>query len=119
MQTNPITKSVAIVDKHKLMRDILSLEINKNCNDLEVVLDAQSIKEIYHVVKDAQIDAIIIDSIEIDLIPNIKNIAPKTKVIALSANKSEEEKFKAFCFGADKYFEKEVKNVSKNTLPNE
>ena len=27
------------------MRDILSLEINKNCNDLEVVLDAQSIKD--------------------------------------------------------------------------
>ncbi|NTW31372.1 MAG: response regulator transcription factor [Bacteroidetes bacterium] len=103
---------LALVDDHKIVRDgIASLLMYED--KVEVVAEASNAEELLEILKNMEIDIIILDiflpkPVGIELTKIIVKQFPKTKVIILSGNIEEDIVSGAFNAGADGYLPKDT-----------
>ncbi|MFQ5962532.1 MAG: response regulator [Candidatus Methylomirabilales bacterium] len=106
---------IVIADEQKIFRERLIALVNRE-EDLEVVGEAASRREILRVVEEAHPDVLLCDLslMEVsgsEILPEIRERSPGTKVLILTTNFERQQVFHALRDGARGYLQKSVSDV--------
>ncbi len=105
--------NIVITDDHEIIREGLKKILTKH-DDLKVVAEASSIKELENILEEKKIDFIMLDislpdKSGLDFVKNIKLRLPEVKVLMFSIYPEEKFAKRAISLGADGYLSKSAK----------
>lgn len=103
---------IVIVDDHELVREGLKKVLLKE-PDIKLVGEAKSAAELFNVLKETEVDLVILDITlpgrsGLDIIGDIKNLNPHLRVLILSMHPEERFALRALKAGAAGYLSKEA-----------
>ena len=121
--------SVVIADNHRLIREGLSLMLQREEN-IDIIGEAVNGLQTINIVKDLKPDVVLLDIAMpemdgIQVLPSIRNKSPKTKTLMITSTTDEEGIFKSLKIGAKGYlsmdssaadFTKAIKAVQRGEL---
>jgi len=96
--------SVVIADNHRLIREGLSLMLQREEN-IDIIGEAVNGLQTINIVKDLKPDVVLLDIAMpemdgIQVLPSIRNKSPKTKTLMITSTTDEEGIFKSLKIGA-------------------
>jgi DNA-binding NarL/FixJ family response regulator len=108
---------IAIVDDHKLYREMMSLALRKE-KGIEIVGEVAKQSQIIDAISDLKPDIVLLDNsaLEMDgikVLPKIREKSPKTKALILTANRDEFTIIKILKAGAKGYVSTREISISK------
>ncbi|MFQ5657265.1 MAG: response regulator [Candidatus Methylomirabilales bacterium] len=107
---------IVIADDHMLFREGL-IALLRQAEDLEVVGEAASGREVFRILEETRPDVLLIDILMPELegpqiLPQIREYAPSTKVLLLTGDFEREPVFRALWEGARGYLQKSVSSAT-------
>lgn len=106
---------IVIADEHRLFREGLIALLQQE-EDLDVVGDAASAREVLSLVEEGRPDVLLLDLFMPDLggpevLPQVRELSPSTKVLVLTSHFEREPVFRALWDGARGYLQKSVSSA--------
>ncbi|HOI29294.1 MAG TPA: response regulator transcription factor [Melioribacteraceae bacterium] len=108
--------NILITDDHEIIREGIKKILSRN-EDLKIVAEASSVKEMEEIINNTQIDLLMLDislpdKSGLDIVKDLKSRYPETKILVFSIFPEEKFAKRAINQGADGY-------ISKNAKPSE